>query len=859
MPNVISYTPEWLARPSAGFDLLSGPTSGKAGTSTSEPLSSRRLAQRGSEIFYAVGTELRWGDLSLLEAGFQDDASEVPGRGWRNLKSPVNLPIQQLSVSPDGNLLAIVTSHTCHVSVLPAPSHLRSGEDSLLRLKSFQIGPTSHVLEQSAIASCLWHPLSTPGLQSLVTVTVDACVRMWELDVNNRHSFDRTGLAVDLKKLANATTTTSDFSANKFGANRGFSPDDVEMEVAAACFGGQGFDDEYGWASMTLWIAMVEGDIYAPCPSRHHGSDCPVAPSPSLSTGVVAKAQILAADREATESERQTSDLQSAWLADLDNQEPVLLAGQHEYDLVETYARPERTSAIAKLQGPFQLSSEQIGAAVTDIFAIAPVVDDAQLYDDDQVEELPSQGLSVGILCLARASGHVQVCLELDGVEAQWLPPKRSRAITLDDEPEPSELLLFQTAALLKDSVVDSLTFTQSPLDRHELLVTTSQGVYNLDFKSWTSALEEELSGQGATGVDFRFKMLLESAGTTVDLVIAAPSLAGFDNATTAVTVLDANLGCIVLTTTASGPHAASLELPYEAANPYEPDELLALPAAQPRESYQPPSEFFSANEVDKAMQSKRANPVVRSELAQPVRSKPETLQMLTDAHRVLSHETNRLGLAAADPFRRCERMCVELADQVRKVDEISQKVTSLTEVEAEDDTLEDEDLTVDARIEQRIMKIQSNATNMNERLEKLRRKMLRLGGEELSVKEHAFANEVWHLEEMIRDNEVVAPVDSMSIVRLPENDHELDSPTEYSVGKGMLSLRLHSATEVSDSLISQAEQIYNKKNDEPRRNTTSTNEYKKQTLGRVMHLLERETALIEAVTERLGRLGGLN
>lgn len=180
------------------------------------------------------------------------------------LPSPWN--ISQLSVSPDGNLLAVLTAHTCHVCVLPSSAHLRSGDDSEIRLKSFQVGPTAHVLEQSPLATALWHPLSQPGVPTLVTITKDACVRQWELDINNRYTFDEPAIAIDLKKLANATTTHADFSASKYGVKKGFSPDEVEMQVAAAAFGGSGNEDENGWSSMTLWFAMSEGDTYALSP-----------------------------------------------------------------------------------------------------------------------------------------------------------------------------------------------------------------------------------------------------------------------------------------------------------------------------------------------------------------------------------------------------------------------------------------------------------------------------------------------------------------------------------------------------------------------------------------------------------------
>ena len=44
-----------------------------------------------------------------------------------------------------------------------------------------------------------------------------------------------------------------DFEPSGFGKTRGFSVDDFDMEVSAACFGGSGGDDEDAWASMTLW------------------------------------------------------------------------------------------------------------------------------------------------------------------------------------------------------------------------------------------------------------------------------------------------------------------------------------------------------------------------------------------------------------------------------------------------------------------------------------------------------------------------------------------------------------------------------------------------------------------------------
>ncbi|KAK3064386.1 hypothetical protein LTR53_018511, partial [Teratosphaeriaceae sp. CCFEE 6253] len=223
MPRVLAQQPAWIARGTPAHTLFQPDPRSKAAPPAVDPPydgPSRKIAHRGTEIFVAVGTELRWADLTTLA----DAEPGTPDPLHRVLPTPISRPIQQLSVSPSGALLAILTSHTCHIALLPSPSHLRSGDTSPLRLRTFQLGPTAHVLEQAPLISALWHPLSPTG-NCLVTVTRDACVRLWELDPVNRSTFDEPSLAVDLRKLANATSTQADFSASRYGTSAGFSPD----------------------------------------------------------------------------------------------------------------------------------------------------------------------------------------------------------------------------------------------------------------------------------------------------------------------------------------------------------------------------------------------------------------------------------------------------------------------------------------------------------------------------------------------------------------------------------------------------------------------------------------------------------
>ena len=93
---------------------------------------------------------------------------------------PVYAQIRQIVPSPNGAFLAIVTDHTVHISVLPDSSHLSGTDTSSIRVKTYQLGPTTHVIPESPVVSALWHPL---GLHSnlggcIITVTADAAVRV---------------------------------------------------------------------------------------------------------------------------------------------------------------------------------------------------------------------------------------------------------------------------------------------------------------------------------------------------------------------------------------------------------------------------------------------------------------------------------------------------------------------------------------------------------------------------------------------------------------------------------------------------------------------------------------------------------
>ncbi|KAF2725311.1 hypothetical protein K431DRAFT_281266 [Polychaeton citri CBS 116435] len=910
MPKILSRTPPWLlplfqASSPQSQATPSGPT--------------QRLAHRGTEVFAAVGErEIRWSDLNILQYN-HNDTGEEQIQPYRLLQTPVVHPIKQLSVSPSGAFIAVCTEHTIHVCVLPSPSLLRSPDNAPVKPRSFQVGPTAHVLDQSALVSVLWHPLGPDG-HTLVTVSKDACCRMWELDSNSRNTFSEPALAVDLKKLANASTSHGDFSASKFGTNAGFGLAVAEMEVAAACFGGYGTDEEHGWASMTLWIAMTEGDVYALCPFLPSKWRAPSTLLPSLSTSVVAKARAVSNDVSASESEKRCSDHQTRWLADVDSQEPFTTPLAEGYE-IEIYDRPQRPGIVPRIQGPFNVTPELDFGEITDIRVVGQKIDAEALFGEDDEEALEqfSEGVSVGVICLASSASKVYVCLDLDNVEAEWLPSKRSQGYGINEEDE-KELLLFETVDLSGPDSPESCfpTFTPSPLDRYELMVTSPTGVHTLSFNDWVGQLEAELAAEDDTGVNVRLDAILKNLGTKVEHTIFIDSPEVEAQYSTAIAILDPSIGYFLVTSTPSNePFAALLDIPAQV-HPFEPDEeLAALPAPPPREAYRKAAEFdtnkypITLNQNIKAYASS-----IHYDLAKPVQYAPKDLQVMTEAHRILARQTHDIGRAAAELFRACERMREELRKQISDVRTAADKIDSITgedeeDLEGENQTntppISGEDANDDgwhesqprgkAQLELKIERAQLQNEVINRRVEELRRKMLRLGGAQLSAREAAFMEEVKRIDidtrgfgdsilDMIPnasqastedpETPIAAPASPAQILKLPNSPSEqrrrqresaeaaVEEDEEGDDGNsGELVRRLKQALELQQKLGGETKEAVEGLKRNAQEGSVGRgagaggygDTFKRRKMEEVWALLERETDLVEAVMGRLKRL----
>lgn len=933
MPKITSYTPAWLSRPSPGFDFfapskskqISNGTTKKSSILSQAPL--RTIATRGTELFYAQGNEIRWAEASNLKEQEQAINQQTNRRSRRDhdhspavqgyrascrftfstsrqltleqvLKVPGSRQIRQLLISPNGLYIAIISSHTVHVAVLPDPSHLASEDTSPLKLKTYHIGPTSHVLERSPVASVLWHPLGVNG-DCLVTVTADAVVRLWELDRENRWSFDQSAFAVDLKKLANGLSTAEDFSPSKYGTSLGFSPDSFEMEVASACFGAASEFDESNWSPMTLWIAMREGDVYALCPL--------------LPTHFQAQTQhlqqllsTLRIDFAAVESLEGVPDWArkgikqyQAWTSDIEEQ----IAADESYDVTlptQVLRRPTQPSPVPKLQGPFQLSPDpdQI-FDITDICALSAEPrqdlqsdDEASISDDNSAPALET-------LCLATSDGKIHVCMSLSKIEPRWLPLKKTGKSPF---PEPDEdvreMLVLESISLVDSTASSWPCFTADVTSPARTFVTYSIGVAQLDTSAFQGKLAQELNGEGESGVNFRIGMLIDNTQSACEQVITFDSRAtppdSHNETITCTNLYDPDLGHFVLTSSSGQPSAVTLDttsldldiLETAAADDFDiTAELQHLNIAQ-RPAYQPSSTFWALSTLSTFLDD-HVHSRNRTSLHNEIRLSPATLDILMTVHRALSTETHKLGLAAADLFARCTRLQDEFQKQIASARDATERIDAVTRLEGE---YEDEggEVSVRENVEMRLHSVRTTQEALMLRYEEVRRKVARVNRRPFSEREREWTGEVERLGELVlRGIDEVDRIDDVDADLDDEVDAVADADGEESgdaeantqnvppITHPETSQRFDEISELRDGLLVQYTEHQAELERKAHRDDGNSNimdadisEKEKADLSlsvaldrrraravEVEMLLERQAAMIEAAREKLGRL----
>lgn len=909
MPKVLAYTPEWLSRNNPGFQIFNTPrptlTQTQArqegsiqleninGSSSDYVGPDKTIARRGAEVFTVVGKHIRWADLSTLKENFgeqkatpskppksagprtdaqvekdgpEDGSYRVCRKGKKEtiakalfiqiLTIALGEPIRQLSVSPNGKLLAIATAHTAHIALLPDSSHLGQLPNGAIKLKAFAIGPTTHVLSQSQIASTLWHPCGVAG-NCLVTITVDAVVRLWEFNRDNRWSTNSPTLAIDLKKLVTGSSEEEDFAPGRI-RNRAFSLDSVGLEVASACFGGCGSSDESAWSATTLWFAMKGGDVYALCPLLPSKWQPPSTLTPSISQAVVGKKAMTQDEHQYDLEETRQYNDQYEWIRGIDSQEPEIVEGYDSFSSdIEVYSRPTTPGAVPRLQGPFQMFSEDVDEdlELSDIHVIAGKIDAEALISGDDSDSEPDwmdeHGISAAAVCLVTRSGRVYVCLDLEGVEGQWLPRKNSKR--MPEPPKEPYLIVLEGLETMNSTDLLDLewpTFTQDAESRYSFFLTHNKGVFFFSLDPWVQRLEQELQSNQSLGAPFRIDIIKNGPGTLRERMLTFSHEQGLvsDSSVPACLVLDdSNLGYFLLTSVDGEPKAAILEKPLpEPTMPSEIEEeedivksaadMEALSLRGPaREVYQAPQIFSGGSSLprffDKHVPSRH-----RKLMKEHVRMSTATLDLMTSAHRVVSKETHHLGVAAADLFRRCERLQDELRDQISRANEVAHRTEVVLGEDADQyvgNTTSKFHVTLDERLE----KVRGRHQELASRHEKLREKFSK-AGEEVSEKER-----LWFAE--VRKTAESVGVETVEQAQQQDPEEEGQDREEESQDDDLETLqRYQDAKDLTADLVARAKEAAEQGSNEQTNGDGThviSSEYRKERVMKVMKLLERE------------------
>lgn len=590
---------------------------------------------------------------------------------------------------------------------------------------------------------------------------------MWELDRNSRWTFDEPALAVDLRKLIDGSSCDQDFRPLGFNISRGFSADLVDMEVSSACFGGQGDEEEDGWAAMTLWIVMRTGDVYALCPllpSKWVPSQTTIS---SLSTSVVSQM----ADLEATSSDidsQKATHQQFKWVQELDNADPIVssaASGPENADLFEIRSRPLNPSVIPRLQGPFQFDAEDDSFGLreleaSDIFVASPKVTQGDLDVNDSGQAEGAEGLPATVVCLVTSDQRLLVCLSLEGVQGEWLPKTANAAFTIPSS-IPKDLILIETHNFTSpkpgangDSLVDWPVVTAEFFSRYDFYVTSSDFVYYVSLLPWVSRLDKELGLDSSDeGLAFRVEVACRDNIALPETLLACESDSSPFSACES--FYHDDFGYLLLSFKDHQPHALILDLPHThpdscthsptlraiTAGVAIPDSPISIDLPPTRPAYQPPQSFYTSPAASLTQLRSRVPPRYRQTLTSEIRLSPSTLEIFTRAHRALSKETHALELSAAQLFLRVERLRSELKEQIMQMVNVSEKLQGILK--------DGEDIRVErGNHEERVQKVDERQLALTRRWDGLRRKLgkaelLGRQGRELSVKEKGWISEV--------------------------------------------------------------------------------------------------------------------
>ncbi|KDE05844.1 hypothetical protein MVLG_03787 [Microbotryum lychnidis-dioicae p1A1 Lamole] len=418
---------------------------------------SKMVVVAGRDLIVAVGTELRITSLTQAKARMQHErphANETHhDRGeYKVLHTPlINFEIQQLVLNPTNTFLAVVGAHSIAVVVLP-----RKGSSSIVgstvECRSLLVGHYYHGLSGSPLVSqILWHPWGTNS-SSLLVLTIDSTVREYDISTDVEEPTQTLSFIEDHPQQTSRSTPSK-----RSGGPRGFSAEDKNAKKAVAmCLGGGQAD----WGPLTLFGLMRNGDVVAICPFLPKKASLPASYIHALSSFVSTKVDYLNVTeptsdsmaltlknstptksaaaphlsslyarqlqyvhqlvRQASRAGASSSNFESEGI-DID---PTIQDSLKDHLVHLTAPRFGAGNATPKVQGPFLMQPEpieldhgedcELETLATDMMYLYYEPQDRMREGDKEVK------IGLGVVGIAYLDGKVDLCLEVEKVEARW-------------------------------------------------------------------------------------------------------------------------------------------------------------------------------------------------------------------------------------------------------------------------------------------------------------------------------------------------------------------------------------------------------------------------------------------------------
>ena len=360
-------------------------------------------------------------------------------------------------------------------------------------------------------------------------------------------------------------------------------------------------------------------------------------------------------------------------------------------------------------------------------------------------------------------------------------------------------------------------------------------------------SLEQELRSNESLGAPFRMDIIRDGPGTLRERMLAfgyEQDLLSDSSVAACLVFDDSDLGYFLLTPVNGEPKAAILEKPQpEPEMPFEDDEeavsITSIPDIDTLSLRNPAREIYHAPQIftrDSSLPGFLDNNVPsrhRKLMKEHVRMSTATLDLMTSAHRVISKETYALGVAAADLFRRCERLQDELRDQISRANEVAHRTEVIVGDDA-DEYLGNSTGRGHATLNERLEKVRKRQQELVSRHEKLRDKFSK-AGEEVSEKE-----KFWFAEVKQTAHSVGVEVEA----RTPKQDEDGDDQESESESEPETLQRYQDARDLAADLVARAKEA-GEQGDKEQTNGDGIHmippEVRKDGVTKVMKLLERE------------------